>query len=448
MNKDLYIYNSLTSQKELFKETSANEVSIYVCGPTVYSSSHMGHGRSAIVFDTIVRFLKFIGFKTNYVRNFTDIDDKIINRGIEEGVRPEDIAEKYKTEYIEDMESLGCLQPDFQPSVSENIPEIISLIEDIIKKGFAYEKNGDVYFNVQKFNGYGKLSKQSIDSILVNTRLEINPNKNFGLDFALWKTAKENEPYWSSPWGKGRPGWHIECSAMSRKYLGENFDIHGGGRDLIFPHHENEIAQSECVSDKKFANYWMHNGLININKEKMSKSIGNIINIREGLKLWNKNIIRTLFLTHHYRTPVDFSSKKLEEIEKTLLNTKKRVPTNESLSTKFKELWVSAMLDDFNTAKAFGYYFKFINDGSLSPETDSEVSEFEETMGISGWRDENIQSKKDTIVDEVRIKQIIFERDRARKDKNWIKADELRYEAEELGVKLVDKEGKTTWEPC
>lgn len=446
MNKDLYIFNSLSNKKELFKSIEPNKVSLYVCGPTVYSSSHMGHARSAIVFDTIVRFLKFIGLETTYVRNFTDIDDKIINRANEEGVTSEQIANKYKSEYIEDMESLGCESPNFQPSVSENIPDIIMLIEDILESNYAYVKNGDVYFDVQKFKKYGQLSNQSIDSILSNTRLEINPNKKYDLDFALWKKAKDNEPSWKSPWGNGRPGWHIECSAMSRKYLGENFDIHGGGRDLIFPHHENEIAQSECISNKNFANYWVHNGLININKEKMSKSIGNIINIRDGLKLWNKNIIRILFLTHHYRTPVDLSNEKLTEIKKSLLNLKKKLKTNPSSTNNFEELWVSAMLDDFNTAKAFGYYFKLINDQKLSNDSTHELNRFEETMGIRGWRDDIIDSENSNIVDKKIIEEIISERNIARKNKDWEKADKLRKEAEELGVKLIDNGDVTTWE--
>ena len=446
MNKDLYIFNSLSNKKELFKSIEPNKVSLYVCGPTVYSSSHMGHARSAIVFDTIVRFLKFIGLETTYVRNFTDIDDKIINRANEEGVTSEQIANKYKSEYIEDMKSLGCESPNFQPSVSENIPDIIILIEDILESNYAYVKNGDVYFDVQKFKKYGQLSNQSIDSILSNTRLEINPNKKYDLDFALWKKAKDNEPSWKSPWGNGRPGWHIECSAMSRKYLGENFDIHGGGRDLIFPHHENEIAQSECISNKNFANYWVHNGLININKEKMSKSIGNIINIRDGLKLWNKNIIRILFLTHHYRTPVDLSNEKLTEIKKSLLNLKKKLKTNPSSTNNFEELWVSAMLDDFNTAKAFGYYFKLINDQKLSNDSTHELNRFEETMGIRGWRDDIIDSENSNIVDKKIIEEIISERNIARKNKDWEKADKLRKEAEELGVKLIDSGDVTTWE--
>ncbi|MDG2445586.1 MAG: cysteine--tRNA ligase, partial [Thermodesulfobacteriota bacteirum] len=311
MSEELYIYNSLTNKKELFKEIEPGKIGLYVCGPTVYSSSHMGHARSAIVFDSIVRFLKFLKYETKYVRNFTDIDDKIIARAKEENKNHGDISSFYKQEYIEDMNNLGCMEPDLQPCVSENMNEIIALISKIIDSGHAYVNGGDVYFDVKKFSEYGKLSNQSIEAITSNTRLEINPNKNDDLDFALWKKAKEDEPSWDSPWGAGRPGWHIECSAMSCKYLGETFDIHGGGRDLIFPHHENEVAQSECISKKSFANYWIHNGLININKEKMSKSIGNIINIREGLKSWDKNVIRVLFLTHHYRSPVDLSEEKL-----------------------------------------------------------------------------------------------------------------------------------------
>ena len=344
------------------------------------------------------------------------------------------------------MKNLGCLSPDSQPSVSENIPEIIDLINKILSKGYAYEKDGDVYFSVKKFQNYGKLSNQSINSILENTRLELNPNKNYDLDFALWKKAKENEPYWESPWGNGRPGWHIECSAMSRKYLGENFDIHGGGRDLIFPHHENEIAQSECVSTKKFANYWIHNGLININKEKMSKSIGNIINIREGLKSWSKYIVRILFLTHHYRTPVDLSNKKLEEIRKSLLNLKKKLKTNNNKPANFKDLWIAAMLDDFNTAKAFGYYFKFINDGNLSDKSSLDLEEFEQTMGIYGWRNEVFQTNEKEKIDKNKIEKIILERNKAREDKDWEKADLLREEAEKLGIKLIDNQNGTRWE--
>ncbi|MEE2975188.1 MAG: cysteine--tRNA ligase [Thermodesulfobacteriota bacterium] len=452
MDYELQVYNSLKNKKEIFKEINPGKIGIYVCGPTVYSSSHMGHARSAIVFDSIVRFLRFIGYETTYVRNFTDVDDKIINRANEEGVSVESIANKYKSEYVDDMVNLGCIDPNFQPCVSENIQEIIELIEKIITTGHAYVANNEVYYDINKFSDYGKLSNQSTDLMLSNSRLELNPNKKNDLDFALWKSSKKDEPSWESPWGPGRPGWHIECSCMSMKYLGETFDFHGGGRDLIFPHHENEIAQSECVTKKKFANYWLHNGLININNEKMSKSVGNIINIRDALKIWNKDIVRVFFLTHHYRTPVDLSNEKLKEIEKTLLKINKNLETKNNNSTSnscndFKKLWINAMLDDFNTAKAFGYYFKYINEGLLSLKDNEFIEEFEKTMGIFGWRNQFVENQTSTIKpNEEEIALLIADRNRARNEKDWEKADELRLEAEKLGIKLIDSKDGTSWE--
>jgi len=452
MDYELQVYNSLKNKKEIFKEINPGKIGIYVCGPTVYSSSHMGHARSAIVFDSIVRFLRFIGYETTYVRNFTDVDDKIINRANEEGVSVESIANKYKSEYVDDMVNLGCIDPNFEPCVSENIQEIIELIEKIITTGHAYVANNEVYYDINKFSDYGKLSNQSTDLMLSNSRLELNPNKKNDLDFALWKSSKKDEPSWESPWGPGRPGWHIECSCMSMKYLGETFDFHGGGRDLIFPHHENEIAQSECVTKKKFANYWLHNGLININNEKMSKSVGNIINIRDALKIWNKDIVRVFFLTHHYRTPVDLSNEKLKEIEKTLLKINKNLETknnnsNSNSSNDFKKLWINAMLDDFNTAKAFGYYFKYINEGLLSLKDNEFIEEFEKTMGIFGWRNQFVENQTSTIKpNEEEIALLIADRNRARNEKDWEKADELRLEAEKLGIKLIDSKDGTSWE--
>ena len=380
------------------------------------------------------------------------MDDKIINRANEEGVSVESIANKYKSEYVDDMVNLGCINPNFQPCVSENIQEIIELIEKIITTGHAYVANSEVYYDINKFSDYGKLSNQSTDLMLSNSRLELNPNKKNDLDFALWKSSKKDEPSWESPWGPGRPGWHIECSCMSMKYLGETFDFHGGGRDLIFPHHENEIAQSECVTKKKFANYWLHNGLININNEKMSKSVGNIINIRDALKIWNKDIVRVFFLTHHYRTPVDLSNEKLKEIEKTLLKINKNLETknnnsNSNSCNDFKKLWINAMLDDFNTAKAFGYYFKYINEGLLSLKDNEFIEEFEKTMGIFGWRNQFVENQTSTIKpNEEEIALLKADRNRARNEKDWEKADELRLEAEKLGIKLIDSKDGTSWE--
>ncbi len=414
----------------------------------------MGHARSAIVFDLIIRFLKFVGYQTKYVRNFTDVDDKIIAKAAEQGIAVEKIANKYKLEYLEDVKNLGCLSPDFQPCVSENINEIIELIKKIIASGYGYVVAGEVYYNISKFSDYGKLSNQSTDSMLSHTRLEINPNKKNDLDFALWKSSKEGDPSWNSPWGKGRPGWHIECSSMSTKYLGETFDIHGGGRDLIFPHHENEIAQSECISNEKFANYWIHNGLININKEKMSKSIGNIVNIQDALKIWNKNIIKIFFLTHHYRTPVDLSSEKLKEIKKTLIKIKKKISDTKNIRERkmddFRKLWINAMRDDFNSAKAFGYYFKYINERALTKSNIDLIEEFEITMGIFGWRNEinddtSSEESFEQKFDQERIQKIILERNMARQIKNWKKADDLRLQAEELGIELIDTKNGTSW---
>ena len=455
MDYELYIYNSLNNKKEIFKELVSNKVGIYVCGPTVYSSSHMGHARSAIVFDSIVRFLKFLGYETTYVRNFTDVDDKIIAKAAEQSISAEEVANKYKEEYLQDVKSLGCIDPDFQPCVSENIDEIINLIERIVALDHAYVVDGEVYYDISKFARYGDLSNQSTDLMLSNTRLEVNPNKRNELDFALWKSAKKGDPFWKSPWGDGRPGWHIECSAMSTKHLGDTFDIHGGGRDLIFPHHENEIAQSECVSNKKFANYWIHNGLISINDEKMSKSVGNIINIQDALKVWNKNIIRVFFLTHGYRTPVSLSNEALEETQRTLINISKKMSINKDTNNKqasmFRELWISSMLDDFNTAQAIGYYFKYINEGILTISNLDLIEEFEETIGIDGWRDEinnsiNLQKSSNRNFNEEQIQKIILERARARDAKDWEKADILRSEAKKLGIRLIDNEDGTSWE--
>ena len=451
MNKDLYIFNSLTSQKELFKSTVPNQVSLYVCGPTVYSSSHMGHARSAIVFDCIVRFLKFIGLKTKYVRNFTDIDDKIITRANEEGKKPEEISEKYKLEYIEDMKSLGCNDPDYQPSVSENIPEIINLIKNIIDKEYGYESNGDVYFNVQKFKPYGKLSNQSIDSILSNTRLEINPNKSYELDFALWKKAKAGEPFWESPWGNGRPGWHIECSSMSRKYLGDTFDIHGGGRDLIFPHHENEIAQSECVSNKKFANYWIHNGFLTVEGNKMAKSDGNFITVNELKDRYHGEVIRLAMLMTHYRQPLNWTENSLLESKK-ILNKWFSFFSDIEISKEDEEIVdehiLSALKDDINTPKAISELHQLFK--NCSKEDSLSIQKFLNSARLLGlmlcspkkWMEWNIRENN---FDEIKINELIEKRNLLRDQGNYNDADKIRSQLDELGIILEDKGGKTSW---
>jgi len=318
MSKKVTLYNTLTQKKEELVPYSENKIKMYVCGPTVYSSAHLGHARAAVTFDVIKRFLTHLGYEVTYVRNFTDIDDKIIAKANETGVAAHEISEKYIKEYQEDMASIGVKSPTIQPKVTEHVPEIVEMIQRIIDNGHAYQSDGDVFFSVKKFNGYGKLSRRDPDDMMAGTRIDINEKKEDPLDFALWKSAKPGEPYWESPWGNGRPGWHIECSLMSTKYLGDSFDIHGGGKDLIFPHHENEIAQSEAATGKPFAKYWMHNGLIQINREKMSKSIGNILNVREAVSMWSKEAIRLFFLSHQYLNPADFSDTTMNEAEAAL----------------------------------------------------------------------------------------------------------------------------------
>ena len=309
----LRLYNTLTGNKDDFVPLHGKKVGMYACGVTVYDLCHIGHARSAIVFDIVHRYLRYRGYEVTFVRNFTDIDDKIIKRANEEGVDYKTIAEKYIVEFNVDMGELGLEKPSVEPKATEHIPEMIRLISALIEKGFAYQSGGDIFFSVRKFGDYGKLSKRDLEEMQAGARVEIDEKKENPLDFALWKTSKPGEPFWETPWGKGRPGWHIECSVMSQEYLGETLDIHGGGRDLIFPHHENEIAQSEAATGKTFARYWVHNGFVNINKEKMSKSLGNILTIKEILKDWHPEVLRLFFLSHHYRSPIDFSEDSFAE---------------------------------------------------------------------------------------------------------------------------------------
>ncbi len=399
----LRIYNTLTGKKEDFVPLQEKKVGMYVCGVTVYDLCHIGHARAAIVFDTIYRYFRYRGFEVTFVRNFTDIDDKIIKRANGEGVDCKTVAEKYIREFNIDMGRLGLEKPSVEPRATEHIPEMARLISTLVEKGYAYQGGGDVFFSVEKFKDYGKLSKRNLEEMQAGARVEIDEKKENPLDFALWKASKPGEPWWESPWGKGRPGWHIECSVMSQRYLGETFDIHGGGKDLIFPHHENEIAQSEAATGKPFARVWIHNGFVNINKEKMSKSLGNILTIKEILKDWHPEVIRLFLLSHHYRSPVDFSEDSLLEAKtgldrfySTLKSTQDEVAkipfsltpawpngtvgrgegfdvssaerkggggrasdpneyrrTIESFQTRFEE----AMDDDFNTAQALGYFY-------------------------------------------------------------------------------------------
>ncbi len=474
IERKIRIFNTLSQKKEDFVPSDGRTVRMYVCGPTVYSSAHIGHGRAAITFDVIQRFLKKVGYKVDYARNFTDIDDKIINKSKETGIPPEEVARIYTEEYKTDMASLGIETPTYEPKVTEHISEIIELIKTIIDKNYAYQSDGDVFFSIKKFRGYGKLSRRSPDEMLAGIRIDINERKDDPLDFALWKGAKPGEPWWESPWGKGRPGWHIECSAMSMRYLGNGFDIHGGGKDLIFPHHENEIAQSEAATGEEFVKYWVHNGLIQINREKMSKSLGNIISIKDALSRWSREAIRMFFLSHHYQNPADFSEKAMDESEialERLYATLKRADDlrkevkkdDKELRTileLFKMKWIEAMSDDFNTADALGNLFDFIRAVNRSIDSSGwtgalgealeEIRRFGVVLGIlelapDDYLKRERLSKKSLEITEDEIQRLIEERTAARREKNWKRADEIRVYLDSKGITLEDTPKGTIW---
>ncbi len=485
----LRLYNTLTGNKEDFVPLHEKKVGMYVCGVTVYDLSHIGHARSAVVFDTIYRYLQYRGYGVTFVRNFTDIDDKIIKRANEEGVDTRAIAEKYIAEFNADMGRLGLEKPSVEPKATEHIPEMIRLISALVQKGFAYQSGGDVFFSVRKFKNYGKLSKRDLEEMQAGARVEIDEKKENPLDFALWKASKPGEPFWESPWGKGRPGWHIECSVMSQKYLGETLDIHGGGRDLIFPHHENEIAQSEAASGATFVRYWVHNGFVNINKEKMSKSLGNILTIKGILENWHPEVLRLFFLSHHYRSPVDYSEDSLieartglgrfystihavqEELKKPPVSRAKIDPaviencrkTVASFPVRFEE----AMDDDFNTAQALGYFYELqtqlngllsFSKGQPTEEIISVLKTGLDHFSKRGWvfglfredpghylarqRKEGLEKLSLT---EKEILRSIEERNLARREKNWKRADEIRNDLLSKGVALEDTPSGTTW---
>lgn len=474
IEKKIKIFNTLSRKKEELIPSDGKTVRMYVCGPTVYSSAHIGHARAAITFDVIQRFLKKLGYKVDYARNFTDVDDKIINKSKETGIPPEEVACIYTEEYKSDMASLGVETPTHEPKVTEHIPEIIELIKTIIDKGYAYQSDCDVFFSIKKFRGYGKLSRRSPDEMLAGIRIDINERKDGPLDFALWKGAKPGEPSWESPWGKGRPGWHIECSAMSMKYLGNGFDIHGGGKDLIFPHHENEIAQSEAATGEEFVKYWVHNGLIQINREKMSKSLGNIINVKNALSKWSKETIRMFFLSHHYQNPADFSEKAMGESEIALgrlyltlkradglrKDVKKDDDALRDVLEGFKTKWVEAMSDDFNTADALGNLFDLTRAVNRSidlagwtrtlGEALEDIRGFGRILGILELAPDNYLkreklSKKSLEITEEEVKQLIELRAAARDEKNWGRADEIRVYLGSKGITLEDTPNGTIW---
>jgi cysteinyl-tRNA synthetase len=477
------IYNTLSGSKEEFIPLNPGKVGMYVCGVTVYDYCHIGHARSAIVFDVIRKYIQYKGFNIIFIKNFTDIDDKIINRARQEGISWDAVARKYTEEYYRDMNALGVEKADIEPKATEYIKEMIDIVQALIDKGYAYEIDGDVYFAVDTSPEYGKLSKREKEEMMAGARVEVNERKKNPMDFALWKKSKEGEPSWDSPWGPGRPGWHIECSAMSIKHLGESFDIHGGGADLIFPHHENEIAQSESFTRKPFARYWIHNGFITIDKEKMSKSLGNFFTIREILEKFDAEVIRLFLLSTHYRSPIEFSDEQLRETEISLdryystvlrindfvekgdseggsLNAEKNF---EERARHFKERFEVAMDDDFNTALAVGNIFEFIKDVNkyldrkpsgqktreLLKSAKELLSEVGKVLNIFSRTPEEwyraLMTTKKIGLSGQEILEKIKERQDARQGKDWDMADRIRRELDEKGIILEDKEGRTDW---
>jgi len=459
------IYNTLTRKKEEFKPIKKGKVGLYVCGPTVYDEPHIGHARSAYVFDVITRYLRYRGFRVKFVRNITDIDDKIIARARGERTEGEPIdkaaakiTKKYLKRYEEDMAFLGIEKPDKEPRATETIPDMIKFINILIKKGFAYEKSGNVYFSVRKFKPYGRLSGQSLDEMEEGARVSVDKEKRDPLDFALWKTAKEDEPAYKSPWGPGRPGWHIECSVMSTKFLGKDFLIHGGGLDLVFPHHENEIAQTEA-SGKKSACFWMHNGLLTINGQKMSKSLGNFISIREFSK--SPDLLKLLFLSSHYRHPVDYTDEKIQEMAKAkerivifleklkTKNAKGKTKTKNAKLIDLKNQFIKAMDDDFNTPKALSVIFDLVSMGNTCFDKGEKKSALEIKKAVKDFCSLlGLSLKRPRIADEnfkKRIEELIEDRNAARSNKDFKKADEIRSRLLKQNIILEDTKEGTEW---
>ena len=463
----LDIYNTLTGRKQRFISLQPGKVKMYVCGITPYDFCHLGHGRAYVTFDVIRRYLEYSGYEVNYIQNITDIDDKIIKRAKNLRKSTKQVADKFTEEYFKDMEALDVRKANLYPKATEHISEMVSLVQGLLAKGDAYTVDGDVYFEIEKFPDYGKLSKRKKKDMLAGARVEIDERKKNPLDFALWKKAKEGEPAWDSPWGKGRPGWHLECSAMSMKYLGETFDIHGGGMDLIFPHHENEIAQSEALTSKPFAKYFIHNGFVTVNKEKMSKSLGNFFTLKEIFAKYEPEVVRFFLLSTHYRSPIDFCDKELEEARKSLeriyltldnlesalqkLPAVELRPDVEEFKAELKEFsgeFVKAMDDDFNTAQAISIIFDLVHFANKiidEKETDRKLLEdvkklFDNFGGVLGlFR----LKKKETLPKEV--EKLIKERQIARDKKDFVKADQIRDQLFEMGIILEDKPEGTRW---
>jgi cysteinyl-tRNA synthetase len=485
---EIQIYNTLSGEKEAFTPLRPGRIHMYVCGITAYDVCHVGHARSALVFDAIFRYLKYRGYEVLFVRNFTDVDDKIIKRAQEEGTASEVIAERYIAAFYVDMDRLGVERPTHEPRATQFIPEMIALIQRLQKTGHAYEVGGDVYFSVNSFPHYGKLSKRSQDELMAGARVAVDPSKLNPMDFALWKASKPGEPAWPSPWGPGRPGWHIECSAMSASYLGQSFDIHGGGRDLIFPHHENEIAQSEAAYGATFAKYWVHNGFVNVNQEKMSKSLGNFFTIRQVLERYPPEVLRLFLLSSHYRSPVDFSQEAMAEAERRLERLYQTLAQIEAVAVpdqtssppervelddlreeidRLRARFEEAMDDDFNTAAAIGHLFELsralnrLRDSCAGrPDTITAsvlidgARRLKEHAGILGllqtspadfFREQRRLQLAVLGIDEEEVERLILARAQARKEKNWRRADEIRETLTRMSIAVEDGPAGTKW---
>ncbi len=484
----LFIFNTFNRKKELFEPLVPGKVGMYVCGITAYDRCHIGHARSAVVFDAVVRHLRKRGYEVTFVRNFTDIDDKIINRANEEGIDTKELAQREIHHFYQDMDALKVLRADIEPRATQHIPDIIALIQTLIDKGFAYEAQGDVYFAVRKFPSYGALSKRNLEELRSGARIEPGDKKRDPLDFALWKAAKPGEPQWESPWGPGRPGWHIECSAMSMKYLGPTIDIHGGGLDLAFPHHENERAQSEAATGKTFVRYWMHNGFVTIKGEKMSKSLGNFITIKDILSQFHPEALRLFLLSKHYRSPLDYSPDALKESTSALdrcykaifeaqqaanMPVKKKRPLPEEVEddlymiSNLDKRVNEAMDDDFNTALALGQIFeavrglnRILKHASTKPsalykpgleESCRQIMEASQVLGIlteepgDYLEKRNKQALAASGLTEEELDRLIEKRNMARKEKDWQLADHIRDELFEKGITLKDTPQGTVW---
>ncbi|MHB2147729.1 cysteine--tRNA ligase [Calditrichota bacterium LG25] len=481
--EELYLYNTLTRKKEKFEPITPGFVGIYVCGPTVYGHAHLGHAKSYISFDVIVRYFRFLGYRVRYVQNITDVghlvsdadegEDKVARQARLEQLEPMEIAERYTRSYFEDMDLLNVERPDISPRASGHIPEQIELAQILLKKGYAYEVNGTIYFDVQKFKEYGKLSGRKLDELMAAVRIEKNPEKKHPADFAVWKRAEPGHiMQWNSPWGRGYPGWHAECSVMSTKYLGQPFDIHGGGLENVFPHHECEIAQSEAANDKPFARYWLHNNMVTVNGQKMGKSLGNFITIKDAVKKYTPLAIRYFVLSSHYRSPLDFSDQALESAQKGLgrfhqtfarllkakINAKGKDEAFEKKIETYRQKFIQAMNDDFNTPKALAELFEFLKEinawldagQTVTEETHKKaVQVIEETAGkVLGLLPKDyaeFESKRSGDVDAV-VQILIDIRSALRKEKNFALADEIRNRLQQINIELKDTPQGTVWE--